>query len=150
VSLPLRVHFRRLFTLSEFYDRVRDSFYAALQQVRVDLDLTGWLEYFVHGLATQLAEVRTRVEIAIRSDVIAPTISTRGKQQSWTPSLRSLTSGSGISEIGLVTRTAARCSETSGSWSTSASSPNWAAAPPIPAATTASTPKATHGSCDKL
>lgn len=63
--------FRRLFTLSEFYDRDRDSFYAALQQVRVELDLTGWLEYFVHGLATQLAEIRTRGEIAIRSDVIA-------------------------------------------------------------------------------
>lgn len=63
--------FRRLFTLSEFYDRDRDSFYAALQQVRVELDLTGWLEYFVHGLATQLAEIRTRGEIAISSDVIA-------------------------------------------------------------------------------
>jgi len=63
--------FRRLFTLSEFHDRDRDSFYAALQQVRVELDLTGWLAYFVHGLATQLAEIRARSEIAIRSDVIA-------------------------------------------------------------------------------
>ena len=37
----------------------------------MELDLTGWLEYFVHGLATQLAEIRTRGEIAISSDVIA-------------------------------------------------------------------------------
>ncbi len=63
--------FRRLFTLSEFYDRDRDSFYAALQQVRTDMDLTGWLEFFTRGLSTQLAEVRTRGEIAIRSDVVA-------------------------------------------------------------------------------
>ncbi len=64
--------FKRLFTLSEFYDRDRSRFYRALQSVREkDLDLTGWLEFFVEGLATQLAEVRERGEIAIRSDVIA-------------------------------------------------------------------------------
>ena len=50
--------FKRLFTLSEFYDRDRDAFYRAIQSVRgPSLDLTGWLEYFVEGLATQLAEV---------------------------------------------------------------------------------------------
>ena len=43
--------FKRLFTLSEFYDRDRSAFYAALQSVREqDMDLTGWLDYFVHGL----------------------------------------------------------------------------------------------------
>ena len=34
------------------------------------MDLTSWLEYFVEGLATQLAEVRTRGERAIRQDVL--------------------------------------------------------------------------------
>jgi Fic family protein len=66
--------FKRLFTISEFYDRDRSRFYRALQSVRErEMDLTGWLEFFVDGLATQLAEVKERGEIAIRSDVIART-----------------------------------------------------------------------------
>lgn len=64
--------FKRLFTISEFYDRDRSRFYRALQSVREHgMDLTGWLEFFVEGLATQLTEVKGRGEIAIRSDVIA-------------------------------------------------------------------------------
>ncbi len=63
--------FKRLFTLSEFYDRDRSSFYRAIQSVREqDLDLTGWLEYFVHGLVTQLTEIRQRGESVIRRDVL--------------------------------------------------------------------------------
>lgn len=66
--------FKRLFTLSEFYDRDRSRFYRALQSVRErEMDLTSWLEFFVEGLATQLAEVKSRGEIAIRSDVLAKT-----------------------------------------------------------------------------
>lgn len=64
--------FKRLFTISEYYDRDRAAFYAALQDVRrADMDLTGWLEFFVTGLATQLQEVRTKGEQAIRADVLA-------------------------------------------------------------------------------
>ena len=64
--------FKRLFTLSEFYDRDRRAFYRAIQGVREQsMDLTGWLEFFVGGLATQLDEVKARGEIAIRSDVVA-------------------------------------------------------------------------------
>ena len=64
--------FKRLFTLSEFYDRDRAAFYSALQGVREhDMDLTGWLEFFVHGLAAQMTEVKARGERAIRRDVIA-------------------------------------------------------------------------------
>jgi Fic family protein len=64
--------FKRLFTLSEFYDRDRSAFYAALQGVRErGMDLTGWLEYFVEGLATQMSEVKQRGEVVIRRDVIA-------------------------------------------------------------------------------
>ena len=63
--------FKRLFTLSEYYDRDRTAFYRALQNVRErGMDMTGWLEYFVEGLATQLAEVRRRGEQAIRRDVL--------------------------------------------------------------------------------
>lgn len=64
--------FKRLFTISEYYDRDREAFYAALQGVRhAGMDLTGWLEYFTTGLATQLREVKAQGEQAIRADVIA-------------------------------------------------------------------------------
>lgn len=64
--------FKRLFTISEYYDRDRSAFYAALQSVReAELDLTQWLEYFVAGLDTQLAEVKERGRQAIQLDVLA-------------------------------------------------------------------------------
>jgi len=63
--------FKRLFTLSEFYDRDRSAFYRALQSVREQaMDLTGWLEYFVHGLAVQMDEVKARGERVIRRDLM--------------------------------------------------------------------------------
>lgn len=63
--------FKRLFTISEYYDRNRSAFYQAIQSVRErGMDITGWLEYFVEGLTTQLTEVRTRGEQAIRRDVL--------------------------------------------------------------------------------
>ena len=63
--------FKRLFTISEYYDRDRSAFYRAIQSVReASMDMTGWIEYFVEGLTTQLAEVRERGEQAIRRDVL--------------------------------------------------------------------------------
>ena len=63
--------FKRLFTISEYYDRDRAAFYRAIQGVREnDMDMTGWLEFFIEGLSTQLAEVRERGEQAIRRDVL--------------------------------------------------------------------------------
>ncbi|MCK6557192.1 Fic family protein [Candidatus Binatia bacterium] len=64
--------FKRLFTISEFYDRDRPAFYRAIQSVRErGMDLTGWLEFFTEGLATQLDEVKARGERTIRRDVLA-------------------------------------------------------------------------------
>ena len=49
--------FKRLFTISEYYDRDRPAFYAAIQSARDQgMDMTGWLEYFAEGLSVQLAE----------------------------------------------------------------------------------------------
>ena len=63
--------FKRLFTISEYYDRDRHAFYQAIQGVReAGMDMTGWLEFFVDGLSTQLAEVRERGEQAIRRDLL--------------------------------------------------------------------------------
>jgi Fic family protein len=73
--------FKRLFTLSEFYDRDRPAFYSALQGVRErGMDLTGWLEYFVTGLATQLAEVRLLGESALRLDAALHTQGLNARQ----------------------------------------------------------------------
>jgi Fic family protein len=64
--------FKRLFTLSEYYDRGRSSYYLAIQSVREqELDLTEWLEYFTIGLNSQLAEVQEKGEALIRLDVLA-------------------------------------------------------------------------------
>jgi len=63
--------FKRLFTISEYYDRDRPSFYKSIQSVRENgMDMTGWLDYFVTGLETQMIEVRDRGEQVIRRDIL--------------------------------------------------------------------------------
>ena len=34
------------------------------------MDMTGWIEFFTEGLATQLSEVKRRGELAIRHDLL--------------------------------------------------------------------------------
>ena len=64
--------FKRLFTISEYYDRDRSTFYKKIQSVREnDMDMTGWLDYFITGLETQMIEVKERGEQVIRQDVLA-------------------------------------------------------------------------------
>ncbi|NLH15181.1 MAG: Fic family protein [Phycisphaerae bacterium] len=73
--------FKRLFTISEFYDRDRSAFYRAIQNVREqNMDMTGWLEYFIEGLATQLTEVKNRGEQAIQADVLVHEHGLSGRQ----------------------------------------------------------------------
>jgi len=63
--------FKKLFTISEYYDRNRSDYYQALQEVRQnDMDMTGWLEYFVQGLSTQLQEVKSLGKQAIEQDIM--------------------------------------------------------------------------------
>jgi Fic family protein len=63
--------FKRLFSISEYYDRDRAAFYRAIQSVRnTGMDMTRWLEYFVAGLSTQLIEVKKLGEQAIRRDIL--------------------------------------------------------------------------------
>jgi len=64
--------FKRLFSISEYYDRDRMTFYKSIQSVRENgMDMTGWLEYFVTGLETQMIEVRERGEQVIRRDLLS-------------------------------------------------------------------------------
>lgn len=63
--------FKRLFTISEYYDRNRPAFYQAIRSVREpDMDMTRWLEYFVDGLATQMREMVERGKRAMRADLV--------------------------------------------------------------------------------
>jgi len=63
--------FKRLFTISEYYDRDRPAFYRAIQSVRERrMDMTVWLEYFVDGLSIQLNEIKKHGELAIRRDML--------------------------------------------------------------------------------
>ena len=73
--------FKRLFAISEYYDRDRLAFYHALQSVRQsNMDMTAWIEYFTNGLATQLVEVRQRGERAIRQDILIRRHKLTGRQ----------------------------------------------------------------------
>jgi Fic family protein len=63
--------FKRLFTISEYYDRDRMAFYKSIQSVRENnMDMTMWLDYFITGLETQMIEVRERGEQVIRRDLL--------------------------------------------------------------------------------
>ncbi len=53
---------RRIFSLDDYYDRDRKSYYAALKTVDTKIrDLTKWLEYFSDGVAFSINEVKEAV-----------------------------------------------------------------------------------------
>ena len=63
--------FKRLFSLSEYYDKNRPNYYDAIQSVRENEgDMTGWLEYFTEGLRSQLTEVKIKGEKTIKKDIL--------------------------------------------------------------------------------
>ena len=50
--------FKKLFSISQYYDKDRKNFYEAIQAVRNNkMDMTVWLEYFVKGFLFQMNEV---------------------------------------------------------------------------------------------
>jgi Fic family protein len=61
--------FKRLFTISEFYDKDRPAYYQAIQSVRRNkMDMTTWLSYFVEGLRSQMKEIQHKGEQLIKQD----------------------------------------------------------------------------------
>ena len=75
--------FKRLFTISEYYDRDRPAFYGAIQSVREqDMELTEWLEFFVTGLETQLNEVKERGKRIIAADALCARYDLNDRQRS--------------------------------------------------------------------
>jgi Fic family protein len=75
--------FKKLFTISEYYDRNRQDYYHALQSVRNDnMDMTSWLEYFCKALETQMHEIQLKGSQAMKLDalVLQYKLSERQKQ----------------------------------------------------------------------
>lgn len=63
--------FKRLFSISEYYDKDRSNFYKAIQSVRNNkMDMTFWLEYFVQGFLFQMNEVMEIGKKAILKDIL--------------------------------------------------------------------------------
>lgn len=61
--------FKRLFTISEYYDQNRPAYYTSIQSVRKNkMDMTGWLEYFVNGLRSQMKEIQGKGKEIIKND----------------------------------------------------------------------------------
>ncbi|MCK4492361.1 MAG: hypothetical protein KAU03_07030, partial [Candidatus Altiarchaeales archaeon] len=53
---------KRFFTLDDYYDSDRTSYYKALQSVnQKTLELTKWLEYFTEGVDISVAKVKERI-----------------------------------------------------------------------------------------
>jgi Fic family protein len=62
--------FKRLFTISEFYDRDRPAYYEAIRLGNAGgADLTGWLEYFTTGLAAQMSHTAARAGLVMKRDL---------------------------------------------------------------------------------
>ncbi len=63
--------FKRLFSLSEYYDRNRPSYYQSIQSVRQNhMDMTTWLDYFVEGLRSQMEEIQKKGKQLIKQDAL--------------------------------------------------------------------------------
>jgi Fic family protein len=63
--------FKRLFPISEDYDRDRPAYYKARQSVRErPMNMTGWLEYFTEGLGAQMRDGQMTAEHVMRKDVV--------------------------------------------------------------------------------
>lgn len=71
--------FKRLFTISEYYDKDRPAYYIAIQSVRKNkMDMTGWLEYFVDGLRSQMKEIQIKGKKIITADKVAKRFEDKG------------------------------------------------------------------------
>lgn len=76
--------FKRLFRISEYYDKNRTAYYRAIQAVRDnEMDYTVWLEYFVAGLKSQMEDIRKKGRNVIAAENIlkSPEISELNARQ---------------------------------------------------------------------
>ena len=75
--------FKRLFTISEYYDRDRPAYYRAIRSGNDEgADLTDWLEYFAVGLADQMHETAGRAEVVMKRDLAVGRLGLSSRQGS--------------------------------------------------------------------
>ncbi len=68
--------FKKLFSISEYYDSDRPKYYKSIQSVRENkMDMTSWLEYFVEGLRSQMFEIQKKGVHVINAEKATETIS---------------------------------------------------------------------------
>ena len=83
--------FKRLFTISEYYDNNRPAYYKAIQSVRENnMDMTDWLEYFVKGLRSQMKGIRHKGKQLIKQDVTLQKIKKIGLNKRQEKAIKSL------------------------------------------------------------
>lgn len=71
--------FKRLFTISEYYDKDRPAYYNAIQSVRKNkMDMTVWLEYFVDGLRSQMKEIQGKGKKIVSADKVIKQFEDKG------------------------------------------------------------------------
>lgn len=67
--------FKRLFTISEYYDKDRPLYYQSIQSVRKNnMDMTVWLYYFVEGLRSQMAEIHEKGKKVINAENVVKAV----------------------------------------------------------------------------
>ena len=71
--------FKRLFSISEYYDKDRPGYYKAIQTVRNNnMDITVWLGYFVTGLRSPMEEIQEKGKQIIKQDTALQKIKRAG------------------------------------------------------------------------
>jgi Fic family protein len=74
--------FKKLFTISEYYDRNRQDYYNAIQSVRQsNMDMTEWLEYFTKALETQMHEIQYKGSLSLKLDLLAQQYALSARQK---------------------------------------------------------------------
>ena len=95
--------FKRLFSLSEYYDKDRPSYYKAIQSVRENnMDMTFWLEYFIQGLRTQMDQIKQKGKSIIKYDSVLQKAETVGLKERQINALKFIIQNQHISRLQYV------------------------------------------------
>lgn len=95
--------FKKLFTLSEYYDKDRPAYYKAIQSVRENnMDMTFWLEYFVEGLYSQMKHIRQESERVIKYDLVLQKVEAMGLKKRQIDALKFIIQNQSISRLQYV------------------------------------------------
>lgn len=90
--------FKKLFTLSEYYDKERPAYYKAIQSVRENnMDMTYWLEYFIKGLSSQMSQIMEKSKRIIKCDSVLKKAEAIGLKERQVNALRFIVQNQSIS-----------------------------------------------------